>query len=173
MSVIIRPPKDDCIKKDIAQLKERDKQTTQILETLFKASVVSDRAAGINYISDESILQSSELIEYPIWIAGAAYVKGDILSDGQGKLFEVVAPHTASDDYPLHTTFAYYRIIQIEHTGQKDDPIPYPEETGILVNVKSGLYYIYNGKVYQAKTDMPNCVYPPDTPNMWQWEEIQ
>ncbi len=28
------------------------------------------------------------------------------------------------------------------------------------------------GKVYLAKADMPNCVYPPDTPSLWQWEEV-
>ena len=23
-----------------------------------------------------------------------------------------------------------------------------------------------------AKAAMPNCVYPPDTPSLWQWEEV-
>ena len=53
-----------------------------------------------------------------------------------------------------------------------DDPIPYPETAGIVVNVENGKYYSYKGKIYLAKADMPNCVYPPDTPSLWQWEEV-
>ena len=33
----------------------------------------------------------------------------------------------------------------------------------------------YNGKVYQVAEggDMIPCTWPPDTPGMWQWEEVQ
>ena len=48
----------------------------------------------------------------------------------------------------------------------------YPETAGIVVNVVSGLYYSYKGAVYLAKADMPNCVYPPDTAGLWQWEKV-
>ena len=74
--------------------------------------------------------------------------------------------------YPVETTFAYYRLIELTHTGTIDDPIPYPETAGIVVNVENGKYYSYKGKIYLAKADMPNCVYPPDTPSLWQWEEV-
>ena len=53
-----------------------------------------------------------------------------------------------------------------------DDPIPYPETAGIVVNVVEGLYYSYKGALYLAKADMPNCVYPPDTAGLWQWEKV-
>ena len=35
--------------------------------------------------------------------------------------------------------------------------------------------YRYNGKVYQVAEggDMIPCTWPPDTPGMWQWEEVQ
>ena len=74
--------------------------------------------------------------------------------------------------YPVETTFAYYRLIELSATGTLDDPIPYPETAGIVVNVVSGLYYGYKGAVYLAKADMPNCVYPPDTAGLWQWEKV-
>lgn len=74
--------------------------------------------------------------------------------------------------YPVETTFAYYRLIELSATGTLDDPIPYPETAGIVVNVVSGLYYSYKGAVYLAKADMPNCVYPPDTAGLWQWEKV-
>lgn len=69
--------------------------------------------------------------------------------------------------------FCYCMTVELEHTGTLEDPIPYPETPGIVVNVKSGLYYSYKGSIYKAKGDMPNCVYPPDTPGMWQWERVE
>ena len=62
--------------------------------------------------------------------------------------------------------------MELTHTGTIDDPIPYPETAGIVVNVENGKYYSYKGKTYLAKADMPNCVYPPDTPSLWQWEKV-
>ena len=32
--------------------------------------------------------------------------------------------------------------------------------------------YSYKGALYLAKADMPNCVYPPDTAGLWQWEKV-
>ena len=66
-----------------------------------------------------------------------------------------------------------YRLVELAASGTIDDPIPYPETTGIVVNVASGLYYSYKGGVYLAKADMPDCVYPPDTPTLWQWEKVE
>ena len=88
--------------------------------------------------------------------------------------YEVIAPHTSNvAAYPVETTFAYYRHIEISASGTIDDPIPYPEGAGIVVNVEAGKYYSYKGEVYLATSDMPNCVYPPDTAGMWQWEKVE
>jgi len=86
----------------------------------------------------------------------------------------VIAKHTSNAAaYPVETTFAYYRHIELTASGTIDDPIPYPETAGIVVNVEEGKYYSYKGEVYLAKADMPNCVYPPDTVGMWQWEKVE
>ena len=99
--------------------------------------------------------------------------KGEIITYN-GRTYEVIAPHTSNAAaYPVETTFAYYRLVELEHTGSLDDPIPYPETPGIVVNVKNNLYYSYKGSIYQAKADMPHCVYPPDTPGMWQWSKVE
>ena len=90
-----------------------------------------------------------------------------------GYYYEVVAKHTSNAAaYPVETTFAYYRHIEVSASGTIDDPIPYPETAGIVVNVEAGKYYSYKGEVYLATADMPNCVYPPDTAGMWQWEKV-
>ena len=64
-------------------------------------------------------------------------------------------------------------VAVLEDFGTIDDPIPYPETAGIVVNIASGLYYSYKGGVYLAKADMPDCVYPPDTTSLWQWEKVE
>ena len=100
-------------------------------------------------------------------------IDGWILKGDNGRYYEIIAAHTSNAvSYPVETTFAYYRLVELTHTGTIDDPIPYPETAGIVVNVQNGKYYSYKGKVYLAKANMPNCVYPPDTPSLWQWEEV-
>lgn len=119
------------------------------------------------------ILASTAVVEYDDFKDNHAYnTVGEIIKS-DGLYFEIVAPHTSNAAaYPVATTFAYYRLVELTHTGTLDDPIPYPETAGVLVNVKNGLYYSYKGAVYLAKLDMPNCVYPPDTAGMWQWEQV-
>lgn len=154
-----------------AEMKKELAATNELMALSFQAQIKADRAAGTNTITDDIILKSTELIEYPEWKEGVAYTVGDIITSN-GLFYEVRANHTSNAAYPVETTFAYYRLIELTHTGTIDDPIPYPETAGIVVNVESGKYYSYKGAVYLAKVDMPNCVYPPDTAGMWQWEVV-
>ena len=109
---------------------------------------------------------------YPAMTAEEYNTVGEIIKHN-GRYYEIKAAHTSNAAaYPVETTFAYYRLIELSATGTLDDPIPYPETAGIVVNVVSGLYYSYKGAVYLAKADMPNCVYPPDTAGLWQWEKV-
>lgn len=154
-----------------AEMKKELAATNELMALSFQAQIKADRAAGTNTITDDIILKSTELIEYPEWKEDVAYTVGDIITSN-GLFYEVKANHTSNAAYPVETTFAYYRLIELTHTGTIDDPIPYPETAGIVVNVESGKYYSYKGAVYLAKADMPNCVYPPDTAGMWQWEVV-
>lgn len=160
------------LKKSVEQVEAKQETASALFALSFKAQIKADRAAGTNIITDDVILQSTELVDYPEWVEGAAYTVGDILKSN-GLFYEVIAAHTSNAAYPVETTFGYYRIIELAHTGALDDPIPYPEAAGIVVNVVNGKYYSYKGAVYLAKADMPNCVYPPDTAAMWQWEVVE
>jgi hypothetical protein len=165
---------DPALKKTVQQLEKSVEQNATLFALSFQTQVKADRHAGAGLITDAMILQSAEVITYPAWSnKGVPYVVGDILTSEGGLLFEVIAPHTSNKAYPIETTFAYYRLIELEHAGTLEDPIPYPETAGILVDVRSGLHYAYKGGLYIAKADMPNCVYPPNTPSMWQWEAVE
>lgn len=156
---------------EMREIKAAGKSTAALLSQVFRTQIVADRATNVNAITDNMILQSASVVEYPEYEVARAYIKGEIIRRGD-LLFEVVAAHTSNAAYPVETTFAYYRLVELAHAGTLDDPIPYPETVGILVNVKNGLYYSYKGKKYKAKANMPNCVYPPDTAGMWQWEKV-
>lgn len=160
------------LKKSVEQVEETQATTSALFALSFQAQIKVDRAAGTNIITDDVILQSTELVDYPEWVEGATYTVGDIIKSN-GLFYEVKENHTSNAAYPVETTFAYYRLIELTHAGTLDDPIPYPEAAGIVVNVVSGKYYSYKGAVYLAKADMPNCVYPPDAVGMWQWEVVE
>ena len=176
MSVTYRPDKPnetEELKKEVETVKAAGESTAALLSLSFKAQIVADRAAGTNAIADEMILASTDIVDYPEYQDNHEYkTKGEIIRY-DGLYYEIVAPHTSNAAaYPVQTTFAYYRLVELEHAGTLDDPIPYPETAGIVVNVVEGLYYSYKGAVYLAKADMPNCVYPPDTAGLWQWEKV-
>jgi len=162
------------VKKDMKELQAAEEKTAALLSLSFQAQIVQDRAAGTNVVTDEMILKSTEVIKYEDFKDNHAYnTIGEIFQHG-GYYYEVIAKHTSNAAaYPVETTFAYYRHIELTASGTIDDPIPYPETAGIVVNVEEGKYYSYKGEVYLAKADMPNCVYPPDTVGMWQWEKVE
>lgn len=73
------------------------------------------------------------MIDYPEYEDAHAYnTVGEIIKYN-GRYYEIIAPHTSNSvSYPVETTFAYYRLVELEHTGTIDDPIPYPETAGIV-----------------------------------------
>lgn len=135
------------------------------------AGLVRDLLAADVAVSDAFILQTAAVFEYPGWAAGQRYQKGEIIRSG-GLHYRVIAEHVSNEAYPVETTFAYYRLIELRASGTAEDPIPYPETAGVLVNVESGKYYSYKGKIYLAKADMSDCIWPPDT-QIWQWEGVE
>lgn len=162
------------LQKQLDDMKAVAGEATAFLSANFQTQIITDRATNLNLITDKQILEAGEVVKFPEYEDAHEYKhKGEIITYN-GRTYEVIAPHTSNAAaYPVETTFAYYRLVELEHTGSLTDPIPYPETPGIVVNVKNGLYYSYKGSTYQAKADMPNCVYPPDTPGMWQWSKVE
>ena len=53
------------VKKETQEVKAAGESTAALLAMYFKAQIVQDRAAGTEAITDEMILQSAEVIDYP------------------------------------------------------------------------------------------------------------
>lgn len=105
----------------------------------------------------------------PEWAAGEKYEAGDIVNR-LGQSYRVIQAVTAQEHQPPESAglLAIYRPIETAHDGSIDDPIPYVNG----MDVETGKYYTYNGLLYQAQADMKPCVWPPDTPGLWQWRQV-
>ena len=110
---------------------------------------------------------------FPAWTPGTTYVPGNRLVY-EGVVYEVQQPVTAQEHQPPGSTgmLAVYRPLSVDaETGHEPDggpENPYPWRGGM--DVYTGKYYTYEGRLYLAKADMLPCIWAPGTPGLWQWE---
>lgn len=100
-------------------------------------------------ISNEEALDYM-IIVYP-WnkFIGTELPKGKIISH-ENKLWRVKQAHVALDTYmPSFNTSALFEVIEKEHSGEADDPIPYVQPMEILINK----YYIEDSIKYLCIRD--------------------
>ena len=86
---------------------------------------------------------------YPQWkdIIGKPVDTGFRFNEGE-TMYEVIQPHTISAEWiPGTGTESLYKVVQEEHEGTKDDPIPWQ------LNME-----LYNGKYYTDKGVKYLCV---------------
>ena len=91
--------------------------------------------------SDAKALQYMEL--YPKWSEGIA-VNVDERYQYNGRLYKVGQAHTTQADWPPDITPALWTVIDVEHAGTLEDPIP---AVASMEYIK-GKYYSENGVVY-------------------------
>lgn len=91
-------------------------------------------------------------------------------------VYEVQQPVTAQAHQPPDAVgmSAIYRPLSVDpETGAEPDGDrnnPYAYLAGM--DVRSGKYYTFEGKLYLAKADLIPCVWAPGTPGLWQWELV-
>lgn len=80
---------------------------------------------------------------YPLWAAGIAVTEGQRYQYND-RLYKVIQAHITQADWTPDITPAMWTVIDEEHTGTIDDPIP------AVVNMEytKGLYYIEDGIIY-------------------------
>lgn len=134
-------------------------------------------AAAMLYVQAATDIPDATALKMPdlfktweeVLAAGKELEANTIINDG-GQLYRVVQAVTPQEGQPPHGDgmLAVYRPIDKQHTGTADDPIPFVSG----MDTEKGKYYSYNGKVYLCQLDMKPCVWAPDTPGLWQWEEV-
>lgn len=78
---------------------------------------------------------------FPAWAYPVDYAVGDRRSDG-GKLYKCLQAHTSQEGWNPAATPALWVVIDVDHAGTADDPIP----------AATGMEYEY-GRYYLDPTD--------------------
>ena len=113
---------------------------------------------------------------FPAWTAGETYATGERLAHA-GTAYKVQQPVTAQAHQPPGSAgmLAIYRPISADpDTGAEPDGSldnPYSFISGM--DVSTGKYYTFEGKLYLAKADMKPCVWNPGTAGLWQWKLVE
>ena len=129
-------------------------------------------AATVTSLTDTVALSIPDLL--PTWdelLSAGREVAAGVCLVHNGQTYRVVQDVTPIESQPpdMDGMLAVYRPIEREHAGTLSDPIPWVSG----MDCKEGKYYRYEDKTYLCKSDMLACVWPPDTPDMWQWEVVE
>ena len=95
-------------------------------------------AAAVS-LSDGEAAKAVEL--FPAWAYPVSYAVGDRVGDG-GKLYKCQQAHTSQEGWNPAATPAMWVVVDVEHAGTMDDPIP----------AAAGMEYEY-GKYYLDQSD--------------------
>lgn len=130
-------------------------------------------ASSVTTLTDTTALAIPDLL--PAWaelLAAGNQVAAGVCLVHNGQTYRVVQAVTPIESQPPggEGMLAIYRPIEREHTGTMADPIPWVSGMDCV----EGKYYSYNGKTYRVAEGgtMSPCVWPPDTPGLWQWEVV-
>ncbi len=136
--------------------------------------MVRSMAAVATNLTDAVALSISDIL--PAWdelLAAGNQVAAGVCLVHDGQTYRVVQDVTPIESQPPggDGMLAVYRPINREHAGTMADPIPWVSGMDCV----EGKYYGYNGKTYRVAEGgtMSPCVWPPDTPDMWQWEVVE
>lgn len=115
-----------------------------ILEQAQAIKASMDAAAG--FLTDQQAARAPLL--YPLWSgAGIAYNAGDrVYYTKTERLYKVVTAHTSQEGWTPDVVPALFTVIDVEHSGTQDDPIPAARS----MEYTYGLYYRdgEDGKLY-------------------------
>lgn len=92
-------------------------------------------------LPDQLALKYSAM--YPVWAAGIAVEAGQRYQYGD-RLYKAGQAHTTQADWTPDTTPALWTVIDVEHAGTIDDPIP----AVAGMEYTKGLYYSEDGVIY-------------------------
>ena len=118
---------------------------------------------------------------FPEWAADTEYAVGARIAHKR-IVYAVQQTHTAQSHQPPDSAgmLALYRPLCTrgsgEDGGDNNPPDgsrerPYAFIPGM--DVYADNYYTHADALYLAKADMLPCVWPPDTPGLWQWEAVE
>lgn len=92
---------------------------------------------------------------YDSWATDTAYKVGDRV-ECDGKLWKCRQAHTSQENWkPSIETASLWEVIDVEHAGTLEDPIPYDQ----TMTVYNGKYYLEDGITYKCVRDSGQPLY--------------
>lgn len=121
---------------------------------LVGTSITPQRAAELRPVIEAAAVslpdsEAATAVElFPAWAYPVDYTEGDRVNDG-GKLYKCQQAHTSQDGWNPAATPALWVVIDVEHAGTQDDPIPASRG----MEYEYGLYYLdsEDGKTYKCE----------------------
>ena len=99
-------------------------------------------------LSNNEALEVKEF--YPTWSANSVQVKVGEKYQYNNLLWEVIQAHTTQENWkPSLSTASLWKVVDEEHAGTQEDPIPYTPPMQMYVNK----YYTQNGVMYKCTRD--------------------
>lgn len=148
---------------------EQESRAMETATSIINSALIRNFAQTAQFGSGEYQLFATAGL-YTDWEAGAQYTKGNRLVC-DGVVYEVQQDVLSLENQPpfAEGMLAIYRPISVDPA---DGSLEYPYTFINGMDVSNGKYYTYNGQLYLAKSDMPACIWPPDTEGLWQWELV-
>lgn len=151
-------------------LEEQTKATTEARMTAQMQVAVKAYVRTATDIADAEALAMPDM--FRTWdeaLAAGEELAANTVLNLDGQLYRVVQAVTPQSRQAPSSAgmLAVYRPIDQNHAGTLEDPIPFIYG----MDTTAGKYYSYGGKIYLCNADMTPCVWPPDSPGLWQWEE--
>lgn len=155
---------------DRTMYKYSDGQVLKISEqermTLYSEEISIEQERTLAVMMEASA-RSSFLIELPdekaamiplcydAWETDKAYKVGDRV-ECDGKLWKCRQAHTSQENWkPSIETASLWEVIDVEHAGTLEDPIPYDQ----TMTVYNGKYYEEDGIIYKCISDSGQPLY--------------
>ena len=114
-------------------------------------AMVNENINTLNLTNNEA-LEVKEF--YPIWSADSVEVKQGERYQCDNLLWEAIKDHTTQANWkPSLQTASLWKVVDEEHAGTQEDPIPYNPPMEIF----EGKYYIQNEVIYKCtrNSDIP------------------
>ena len=138
-------------------------------QTLYNAQLIAQQEAELKAMMERTRrvsllveLPDEEAVKIPYCYDSWESFIGKSLKAGDrvqynGKLWKVrqEIPTVLENQFPSVETAALYEVIDIEHEGTLEDPIPYDQ----TMTVYEGKYYIENEKIYKCIRDSGQPLY--------------
>ena len=127
--------------KEFKIFREQIYNKINYFEEILRAFICLNTEKIVSTFSDDNALKVIDL--FPTWTEGIE-VKAEGRYQYNGKLYKAVQAHTTQSDWIPDITPSLWVVIDVEHTGTLEDPIP---AVASMEYIK-GKYYIENGTIY-------------------------